>query len=63
MSSFCLFSGSFLNNSNVSLSIMQQIEFLQAQIQFKDEQIRHHNEAMDRKDATLKELYNKLLEK
>lgn len=35
---------------------MNQIEFLQAQIAFKDEQIRHHNEAMDRKDAYIREL-------
>lgn len=42
---------------------MNLIEHLQAEISFKNEQIRHHNEAMDRKDATLKELYNKLLEK
>lgn len=41
---------------------MTQIEFLQQQISFKDEQIKHSNDAMDRKDATLKELYTKLLE-
>lgn len=37
------------------------IEDLRKEIAFKNEQIRHHNEAMDRKDATLKELYDKLL--
>lgn len=42
---------------------MEVIEELRKEIAFKNEQIRHHNEAMDRKDATLKELYNKLLEK
>jgi transcriptional regulator with XRE-family HTH domain len=42
---------------------MNLIEHLQAEISFKNEQIKHHNEAMDRKDATLKELYNKLLER
>ena len=42
---------------------MNLIEHLQTEISFKNEQIKHHNEAMDRKDATLKELYNKLLER
>lgn len=37
------------------------INDLREEIAFKNEQIRHHNEAMDRKDATLKELYDKLL--
>ena len=38
---------------------MQQIEFLQAQINFKDEQIKHHNEAMDRKDEYIRGLLEK----
>lgn len=42
---------------------IDMINDLRKEIDFKNEQIRHHNEAMDRKDATLKELYNKLLEK
>ena len=41
---------------------MNVIDHLQDEIKFKNEQIKHHNEAMDRKDATLKELYTKLLE-
>lgn len=41
---------------------MNLIEHLQEEISFKNEQIKHHNEAMDRKDATIKDLYNKLLE-
>lgn len=44
------------------LFYMNLIEHLQAEISFKNEQIRHHNEAMDRKDATIKELYNTLLQ-
>lgn len=42
---------------------MDQIEKQASEIQFKNEQIRHHNEAMDRKDALIKELYDRLLEK
>jgi transcriptional regulator with XRE-family HTH domain len=44
------------------LFYMNLIEHLQAEISFKNEQIKHHNEAMDRKDAMIKELYAKLLE-
>jgi flagellar hook-associated protein FlgK len=43
--------------------LRQELKDYRDEIAFKNEQIRHHNEAMDRKDATLKELYNKLLEK
>ena len=50
-------------NKDRELFYMQQIEFLQSQILFKDEQIKHHNEAMDRKDSVLKQLYDKLLER
>ena len=45
------------------LFYMNLIEHLQAEISFKNEQIKHHNEAMDRKDATLKDLYSRLLDK
>lgn len=45
------------------LFYMNQIEHLQSEIKFKNEQIKHHNEAMDRKDKLLRELYGKLLEK
>ena len=38
------------------LFYMNLIEHLQAEISFKNEQIKHHNEAMDRKDAFIKEL-------
>ena len=41
---------------------MNVIDHLQKEITFKNEQIKHHNEAMDRKDATLKELYTRLIE-
>lgn len=44
------------------LFYMNLIEHLQAEISFKNEQIKHHNDAMDRKDAMLKELYTKLLD-
>ena len=37
------------------LFYMNLIEHLQAEISFKNEQIRHHNEAMDRKDAMIRE--------
>lgn len=37
---------------------IKTIEFLQEQISSRDEQIKHHNEAMDRKDNTIKELYS-----
>ena len=37
---------------------MNQIAFLQEQVKFKDAQIKHHSEAIDRKDAVLKELYS-----
>ena len=40
---------------------IDMIDDLRKEIAFKNEQIRHHNNAMDRKDATIKELYNKLI--
>lgn len=42
---------------------MELIDKQSSEIAFKNEQIRHHNEAMDRKDALIKELYSMLLEK
>lgn len=41
---------------------MTLIEQQQREIAFKNEQIRHHNEAMDRKDSLIRELYAKLLD-
>lgn len=41
---------------------MNTIEHLQKEIEFKNEQIRHHSEAMDRKDGLIRELYTKLLD-
>lgn len=40
---------------------MKTIEHLQKEIEFKNSQIQHHYEAMDRKDAVLKDLYDRLL--
>lgn len=38
------------------LFYMKQIDFLQNQIAFKDEQIKHHYETIDRKDNLIREL-------
>lgn len=43
--------------------LREELKDYRKEIVFKNEQIRHHNEAMDRKDKALKELYDKLLEK
>ena len=41
---------------------MKTIEHLQKEIEFKNEQIRHHNDAMDRKDKELRDLFHKMID-
>lgn len=41
---------------------MKTIEHLQKEIEFKNDQIKHHSDAMDRKDKELRELFHKLID-
>lgn len=41
--------------------LMNLYEQQQKEIEFKNEQIKHHNESLDRKDAAIRELYSILI--
>lgn len=43
--------------------LMNLYEQQQKEIEFKNEQIKHHNESIDRKDAAIRELYSILIGK